>query len=675
MEVVDVAGAGDGAKGENDDAIVSQPQDDWANGLLDEQKIAASHEGSNARLLSGPGTGKTLTLRARVEYLVLEKKVDPSAVTALTFTRAAAGELRSRVDKALEGKVVGRPRIQTLHSFALRTLMRNDKLLGSLPTPLRVADEWEERNIIREDLKAISGTSAKEVRENFQKLSADWDTLRSDANEPSDMKADAKFVGAWLSHRSLYKYTLRSELVYQLKRALEQRDDLDFDGDIKHLLVDEYQDLNACDLGAIAHVASKSAVIFAAGDDDQSIYGFRHANPQGIRRFDKEHAPSTDLPLGTCMRCDKTIMELARFVADLDPARLQKPWAPRGNAGDGAVQLLRFSDGAEEAAAVASLCRHLITDEKYAPDDILILIRSDFNGAFSKPLSEQMKAAGVPLHLEIDSDSPLDSDAGRVVLSVIRLLVDDADCLAWRTLFKVRKNNRIGDKTIQQIVDMAAEKGLPFYEAVAECAKKNKTVAAEFTFLRGLIAKGKAIIGASDSLLTVEQMQDSLAKLKGLLEAEGVTAIDDAFSHVLQTARDAEAASFDELVSMIAIAGVTPEQDRAVGAVNMLTMHKAKGLSARAVIVMACEDEYNPGRQQSVEGESDERRLLYVSLTRARQKLFVSYAQKRTGQQQHTGRDSGIQRRKLSRFLANAPIRPVDGNAFIIGLAAEQPAQ
>lgn len=100
----------------------------------------------------------------------------------------------------------------------------------------------------------------------------------------------------------------------------------------------------------------------------------------------------------------------------------------------------------------------------------------------------------------------------------------------------------------------------------------------------------------------------------------------------------------------------------------MLTMHKAKGLSAKAVIIMSCEDEYLPGRQQSVTEEADERRLLYVSLTRARQQLLVTYANRRSGQQRHTGRDSGKERRTLTRYLRNAPIHPESGADFVAGL-------
>jgi DNA helicase-2/ATP-dependent DNA helicase PcrA len=644
----------------------------WAEGLLDEQRIAASYEGKNARLLAGPGTGKTWTLRARVEWLVIEKKVEPQAVTALTFTRAAAGELRGRVNKALEGKFSSRPHIMTLHSFALRTLLRNAKLIDALPQPLRVADDWEERYIVQEDLKTLIKSDIDTVQDRFFELSADWETLRADDDAPNELKADPKFVGAWQKHRAAYGYTLRSELVYQLKRAMEQRDDLEIHDEIQHLLVDEYQDLNACDLRVIRRLAGTDASVYAAGDDDQSIYGFRHASPEGIRAFEKDYAPSTNLPLATCIRCDRDIMDLARFVADLDPDRLDKPWQPRDKAGQGEVRLLRFDDGREEASGIASLCRYLIDEEGYQPDDILILIRSDNDRAFSRLLLEQMATAGVPFYLNVSAESPFNSDASRVFLSFIRLAVDEKDSLAWRTLLQVRKN-KVGEKTIAGLTSDALDSGSTFAAVLKQAAERKEASALknEYAALGGLLSPIKGVVGDPAAVLSPEHLRDGITRIASILTDSGVTELSDAIAHTTSLTENGEADSFKDILSALAIANAAPEQERGRGAVNMLTMHKAKGLSARAVIVMACEDQYVPGRNDSGPQEGDERRLLYVSLTRAKERLFITYAEKRLGQQRHTGRDHGKKERRLTRYLKDAPLHATPAAKFIENLAKD----
>lgn len=149
----------------------------WDKDLLPDQVSAAAHLGTHARLLAGPGTGKTLTLTRRVLHLVTARGIDPKTIVALTFTRAAAYELRERVHNALAGIVADMPLVTTLHSYALRNLLHNSKCLETLPQPLRIADDWEERNIVQEDLKGILGCNVADVRDKLNDLSADWDTL------------------------------------------------------------------------------------------------------------------------------------------------------------------------------------------------------------------------------------------------------------------------------------------------------------------------------------------------------------------------------------------------------------------------------------------------------------------------------------------------------------------
>ncbi|MEW6367743.1 MAG: UvrD-helicase domain-containing protein [Acidobacteriota bacterium] len=151
----------------------------WDDHLLPEQRVAAAHSGAHARLLAGPGTGKTLTLTRHICYLVERKCIPPEEIVAVTFTRAAARELRRRTEDVLG---TGRaPRVSTLHSFALRQLLRNATRVTALPQPLRIADDWEERHIILEDLKSLLGLKwVNEARALLNDLSADWQSLTAD---------------------------------------------------------------------------------------------------------------------------------------------------------------------------------------------------------------------------------------------------------------------------------------------------------------------------------------------------------------------------------------------------------------------------------------------------------------------------------------------------------------
>lgn len=151
----------------------------WNDDLLPEQGAAASHYVSHARLLAGPGTGKTRALTRRCCYLVDEKGVDPRQILALTFTRAAARELRERAERQLGPHRT--PRVSTLHSYALQQLVRKGYLTAALPQPVRVADDWEERNIVLEDLKSLLALSRVEQARNLlNQLSADWQSLTAD---------------------------------------------------------------------------------------------------------------------------------------------------------------------------------------------------------------------------------------------------------------------------------------------------------------------------------------------------------------------------------------------------------------------------------------------------------------------------------------------------------------
>lgn len=147
--------------------------------LLPEQQKASESKAKFVRLLAGPGTGKTRTITYRVKHLIENVKIDPENILVLTFTRAAASELRQRI-KVLLGKIESLPHVVTLHSFSLSQILYNSKIIEKLPKPLRIANDWEERNIIQEDLKKALTCTIKDVQGKFTFLSADWQTLVAD---------------------------------------------------------------------------------------------------------------------------------------------------------------------------------------------------------------------------------------------------------------------------------------------------------------------------------------------------------------------------------------------------------------------------------------------------------------------------------------------------------------
>lgn len=615
-----------------------------------DQIEAIDHIGSHARLLAGPGTGKTKTLTRRVLSLILQHNADPDSILLLTFTRLAAAQLKDEIKKVLEplGKTI--PQVSTLHSFALRQILYNSSRIDTLPRPIRIADDWEERYIIQEDLKKVLNLKEiGDVQKLINQLSTDWETLRIDEIGWEQQFPNPAFLGAWRSHKDQYGETLRAELVYQLKKQLNQSRDFQLDKEYKHILIDEYQDLNACDLAIVNELAKRGAELFVAGDDDQSIYGFRFATPAGIRNFEQIYQNSKKLALEICFRCDKNILHSAEFVASLDPARLPKPTRPKDEAEDGEVLIIGFKDQDHEAEIIAKKIKSLI-DADIKPDQITILLRNDRNSLLSKPIIETLKKYSVDVSLTTDSELENNKEY-RTVLSIIRLLVDQNDCLAWRTLLQINKMNGLGDECIKSIWNYAQSKGIRFSMALqkiaefpSELQKFGQKIAKFVTEINVAIVELKAIESPTEAI------NATVDKFMG--EGEIKEQVKKYFVGILE---NQEKPDLENLIKIVSTSSEYIEQETKENAVNILTMHQAKGLSFDVCFIVGAEDEYIPGRNTG-DKEGDERRLLYVSMTRARHKLFISYCNKRTGQQRHSGSNSGTEKRTVTRFLRDSKI-------------------
>lgn len=624
-----------------------------------EQASILSHPvGRHARVLAGPGTGKSVTLVQLLDGLL--QSPEKPRIKLLTFTRAATAELAKKV---LEHEVDAAERPSTVHSFAIGVLLRNPGA-GGLPEPVRVADDWEYETIVQPGLSRRSGIPSRTLKKLVKEMAANWQSLTEERDPSIDASARARFLGAWGEHRTTWGYTLLQELPNALLMALRNHPDL-VGIDYTVLIVDEYQDLNACDLEVIKRIAARGCAVIGAGDDDQSIYKFRKAAPEGIRRFQDDYPGAANYPLSISQRCGQKILEWATHIIEGDPDRPRDRVRLRcaERAPDGEVALLAFSGHVAEARGIAQLVGGLIDKEGLAPTDILILLRGDHNKAFSNPIKEELERLGIA-YADPDAVKRMLAEApNRRLLALCRLSDNRTDSLAWASLLHL--HGGIGPAFVDYVYQLARESGVGFGAALLQ--------GYEMSFADGPTAPSRgAKLVVEESLKwiaahPVPEEQPEAGWGHWLIEVAG---------------EDPNIRPTEELrVLLVAIdEGSEPEQDlsRYVGhigpvgkdiaqtqsqGVRIMTMSAAKGLTVRATIVAALEEGVMPHQG----GErSEERRLLYVAMTRSREYLFGTWSRRRQGPTARSGRAS-TDRRTCSQFFEGGPIESEDGSAFLEG--------
>jgi DNA helicase-2/ATP-dependent DNA helicase PcrA len=491
-------------------------------------------------------------------------------------------------------------------------------------------------------------------------MAANWESLQPTVDPRVDPADRAHFLAAWGEHRHVYGYTLLAELPYALRHALQDHPDLDgVDYDL--LIVDEYQDLNACDLEVLHLIAERGCAIIGAGDDDQSIYSFRRAAPEGIRRFPDDYPGCANYPLSITQRCGARIIEWASYVIDGDLGR--PAGRPRLTAADGSppgdVALLAFDRETSEAQGVAALIQRL-NQRRVPPEEILVLMRGDHNGTFSKPIKAELDALRIPCSDPEAVERLLGEPASRRMLATFRLLVHRRDSLAWATLLLLASG--IGQAFCDHIYDRARERRVQFGETLFDALGAGfpgapRSSARVTTLMRAVVAWldahplpddtpeegwGHWMIAAAGGDTVPAPSADCAALLHGL---------DDLM----------EDQSFGRYLSQITPLG----KDRALAesqGVRIMTMGGAKGLTVRATIVMGLEEGIVP-RPDGDLGE--ERRLLYVAMTRAKEFLYCTWARRRLGPTARAGAPRILDRRNYTSFLRGGPVNSQDGPAYL----------
>ena len=638
--------------------------------LNEAQRQAVMHAAGPALVLAGAGSGKTRTVVHRIAYLMREHGVAAHEVLAVTFTNKAAGELRERVVE-----LIGPPArdlwVATFHSACLRVLRSHGERIG-LARGFGIYDDGDQLDVLKDVLQGVRGLQEANPRA----LRAVIDRAKSNLWSPEAFEDAA--TRAWGREVGGLPVDLVAEVFARYQARLQRANAVDFNdilgrtvtlfetdaevlARVRHraafVHVDEYQDTNAAQYRLTQLLAGDDRNLLAVGDPDQSIYAFRGADLRNILDFQRDYHDAAVYRLETNYRSVGSVLQLANALIEQNRARLEKVLRPAKGAGE-PVALFRANDHRAEADFVAREVEAWVgRGGDYA--DVAILYRTN---AQSRVLEESLRKAGIPARI-VGGVGFYERREVKDVLSYARAALNPADDVSWRRVLG-RPKRGLGKTTEAALVGWATRRGAPFSEAV-RCAEEVVPGTAavgrlrDFAELMDDLAEAAETLSATSFLKAVLDQTGYLQALhdEGTFEARArVENLDELVSAVAEW----EAASGGGIGAFLDEAALLASvDDRAVAAANgdlpssavtLMTLHNAKGLEFPLVLLVGLEEGLLPHRSStgSLPELEEERRLLYVGITRAQERLALVHCASRMS----FGRTEFA---RPSRFLEDVP--------------------
>ena len=608
---------------------------DLKNILNPEQFAAATTVEGPILILAGAGSGKTRVLTHRIEYLVNEAGIDPGNILAVTFTNKAAGEMRERTVQLL-GSKAGKVQIGTFHSTCAMVIRQESDSIG-LPRNFSIYDSADQLTVIKEVMNDLRIDTKKFNPRLFRSL------ISRSKNSMLGPKDVAKQEG--------YFNELAAEVFSGYNAILNQASALDFDdlllkpleifanhSDIrdkyknkyKYILVDEFQDTNKAQFEFLLHLSGESKNLCVVGDDDQSIYGWRGADISNILGFEKYFSGTKVYKLEQNYRSTPQILDAAyRVVKNNKKRKSKRLWTEikHGNK----VTLLRSPDDRGEAENILAYMQKEIFEEKRAFKDFAILYRTN---AQSRIIEDSLRREGIA-YVIIGGVKFYDRKEVKDFLSYLRLILNQNDSISLRRVINYPPRG-IGNVTISKIKEFALENKLLFWEAldrtedIAVGAKQKKVL----TDFKKLINKYIELQKELPLEELIRVLDDELGFRK-LMKEEGteeslqrVKNIEELFNSVSEYCEVNPGAGLQEFMENVSLVSDIDNWDNKANAVTLMTLHSAKGLEFPVVFISGCVDGLLPLiRDDDVNKDSDsseeERRLFYVGMTRAEQRLYL----------------------------------------------------
>ena len=631
-----------------------QPVQSGAIPLNPDQQEAVYHPGGPLLVVAGAGSGKTRVLTQRIAWL-LTQGVHPSEILAITFTNKAAEEMRHRVIELVGEKA--RPMwVTTFHKTCVRILRQHAEALD-YPRQFTIYDSQDSKRLIGYVIRDMGLDPKKFPAGGAQSRISLW---KNELVTPARAHDTAEHIVA-RRHAEIYlEYQSRlrragamdfDDLLVNVVRLFENHPDVlaHYQQRFRHVLIDEYQDTNQAQNRIVLMLGEKHKNVCVVGDSDQSIYKFRGADMRNIDQFENAFGEATVVVLAQNYRSTQTILSAANAVISQNVGRRPKDlWT---SAGDG-ERIVRFfaEDEFDESSWVARTARELHDEDGRTWGDIAVMYRTN---AQSRSVEESLMRSGIPYKV-VGGTKFYERREVKDAIAYLKAGANPMDEISIKRVLNVPKRG-IGDTSIGKLDAFAAAESISFIDAMrrASDAGVSGSAAKGISSFVALVDAMHAALADGPAALLELAMNDS-GYLVDLEEQDSVEAAGrlENISELIGSA--AEFTQVDEFLEQVALVADTDDLD-AENHVVLMTLHSAKGLEYPVVFLVGCEEGIFPHNRALTDPDEleEERRLAYVGLTRARERLLVSHAWHRMlfGQSQYN---------PPSRFLSEIPAELFD---------------
>lgn len=597
---------------------------DYIEKLNNEQKKAATFKDGPCLVIAGAGSGKTKVLTTRIANLI-ENGVKPYNILAITFTNKAAGEMRERVNNIINAHDAF---IGTFHSFGLK-IIRENSALFNLTSAFTLIDTEDQTSIIKKIMKDINITD-KMISPAFIKSKISF--------IKNNMLSDSEIANFLISENE----KIAVKIYYEYEKILKRNNTLDFDDllkkpvelfnsnkevlekyqdKFKYILIDEYQDTNEVQYKLVKLLSKKYLNLFVVGDPSQSIYAFRGANYQNILNFEKDFKGCTVIKLPQNYRSTQTILDAANGVISHNKQR--KDLDLFSDLGQGVkIKYIRtFNDSMENKRVVDEIQK--LYEEGYNRKDMAIFYRTN---AQSRSIEDALVKANIPYKV-FGSFYFYKRKEIKDLLAYLKLIANPSDDVSLERVINEPKR-KIGDKTIENLREKARSLNISMFEAI----DSGKELEFKNLILNLIeISKDTSITGLIDKTLELSKMKETYENDKSLESDIRLENLME-FRSVSETyEKETGNVNLSDFLMEVSLVSDAAEYSLDSDAVTLMTVHSAKGLEFKVVFIIGLEENIMPISKALYDDEEleEERRLMYVAITRAKEKLYLLNAGRR----------------------------------------------